>query len=146
MDEQQLLPEVPTDPKRSQLLTILCILTFIGSGLNTFSSLFIAVFFDTFQVVAEELYAKLNLPGLEILMGATPQFFLVNALLYVGSVVGALFMWRQQKLGFHIYTIAQILLILAPMYFMHLPGPSFLEVLLSGVFIILYSSQLKQMH
>jgi hypothetical protein len=146
MDEQPLLPETQTDPKKSQLLTILCILTFIGSGLNTFSSLFIAAFYDTFVVVAEELSEKLNLPGLDLLLSASPAFFLTTGLLYFGSVTGALIMWRLKKIGFHIYTIAQILLIIAPMYFMNLSSPSIVELLFSGLFIILYSTQIKQMH
>jgi len=146
MDEQPLLPEVQTDQKRPQLLTILCVLTFIGSGLNAFSSLFIAAFYDFFLVVAAELNEKLNLPGLEMLLNTSPGFFLITCLLYIGSLAGAIIMWRQSKTGFHVYTIAQILLIIAPMYFMNLSSPSVVELLFSGLFIILYSTQLKQMH
>jgi len=145
MDEQPLIPEVPSEPKRSQLLTILCILTFLGSGLNVFSSLFIALFFRSFQVIAQEISEQFNLPGMEILVNATPGFFLVSGLLYIGSVTGAVLMWRMRKTGFHVYTIAQILLLIAPMYFLSMPGPSVIELLFSGLFIILYSTQLKQM-
>ncbi|NQV02685.1 MAG: hypothetical protein HQ542_08575 [Bacteroidia bacterium] len=145
MDEQPLLPEVPTEPKRSQLLTILCIFTFIGSGLNTFSSLFIASFFDTFLVVAEEFGERFNLSGLEMLLNATPGFFLISGILYFGSITGAVMMWQLRKAGFHVYTIAQILLLITPMYFLKMSGPSILELLFSGLFIILYSTQLKQM-
>ncbi|MBN1198079.1 MAG: hypothetical protein JXA23_01915 [Bacteroidales bacterium] len=146
MDEQPLIPDVPTEPKRSQLLTILCILTFAGSGMNAFSSLFIAAFYDAFQLIAQEISEKLNLPGMEILLNATPVFFLITGLLYVGSLTGAVIMWRQRKAGFHVYTIAQILLLIAPMYFLNMPGPSVIELIFSGLFIILYSTQLKQMH
>lgn len=143
MDEQPLLPDVPTKSARSNLLTVLCILTFIGSGMNGFSSLFIAVFYDTFMVVAEEIIKKLNLPGMEILLTASPGFFLATGVLYAGSISGAVLMFRQRKAGFHIYTIAQILLLIAPMYFMNLPTPSAYELLFSGLFVILYSTQLK---
>ncbi len=146
MDEQPLLPEVSTDPNRSRLLTILCILTFIGSGLNAFSSLFIAGFFDTFVVVAEEILERLNLPEMDMLLNATPEFFFITGLLYIVSITGAVMMWRLRKVGFHVYTVAQILLLIAPMYFLKLPSPSIIELLFSGLFIILYSSQLKQMH
>ncbi|MBL7137951.1 MAG: hypothetical protein ISS17_04170 [Bacteroidales bacterium] len=146
MDEPPQPPGIPAGPIRPRLLTILCILTFIGSGLNTFSSLFIAGFFDTFLVVAEEFGERFNLPGMEILMNATPGFFLITGLLYVGSITGAILMWRLLKMGFHLYTISQILLLIAPMYFLKLSGPSVLDLLFSGLFIILYSTQLKQMH
>lgn len=146
MDEQPLIPDVPTEPKRSQLLTILCILTFAGSGMNAFSSLFIAAFYDAFQLIAQEISEKLNLPGMEILLNATPVFFLITGLLYLGSITGAIIMWRLRKAGFHVYTVAQILLLIAPMYFLNLPMPSVIELLFSALFIILYSTQLKQMH
>ncbi|MFH1160718.1 MAG: hypothetical protein V1733_07205 [bacterium] len=147
MDEH--LPVPPASepaPKRPQLLMILCILTFAGSGLNIFSGLIIASFFDAFQTVVQELAEKFDLPGMEILLSAPPSFFLVSALLYGGSVTGAVMMWRLRKVGFHVYTISQILLLIAPMYFLKMPGPSILDLLLSGLFIILYSTQLKSMH
>jgi len=146
MEEHPQLPPVPSAPKRAQMLSILCILTFIGSGLNLFSSFFIASFFDTFQVVAEEVGERFGLPGMDVFLTATPGFFLVTALLYAGSVTGAIMMWQLRKMGFHIYIIAQILLLIAPMYFLKLQSPSMLDLLISGLFIILYSTQLKQMH
>ena len=145
MDDTPLLPEIPTGSKRPQVLTVLCILTFIWSGMNTFSYLFIAGFFDAFMVVAREIMEKFDLPETEMLLNATPGFFLVTGLLNIGSVVGAVFMWRRRKAGFHVYTISQILMLISPMYFLRLPSPSILELLLSGIFILLYSTQLKQM-
>lgn len=146
MDDQPLLPEVTTEPKRSQLLTVLCILTFVGSGMNAFSSLIIAAFYDTFLIIMEPVYEHFNLPGIEMLLNASAGYFLVSGLLYAGSLAGALVMWQQRKIGFHIYTIALILLLIAQMYFMDLSGPPVIEVLFSGLFILLYSTQLKQMH
>ena len=146
MEEHPQPPQIPSTPKRPQMLSILCILTFIGSGLNVFSSLFIASFFDAFQVLAEEIGEKYGLPGMEIFLSATPGFFLITALLYSGSVTGAIMMWRLRKVGFHLYTIAQILLLIAPMYFLNLQSPSVLDLIFTGLFIILYSTQMKHMH
>jgi len=128
------------------MLSILCILTFIGSGLNVFSSLFIASFFDAFLVLAEEIGEEFGLPGMEVFLSSTPGFFLITALLNSGSFAGAIMMWRLRKVGFHLYTIAQILLLIAPMYFLNLQSPSILDLLFSGLFIILYSTQMKHMH
>jgi len=140
-------PPKPTpEPIRPRMLAILCILTFIGSGLNIFSSLFISAFFETFQVVAEELIERFDLPGLDAILNATPSFFLISALLYGGSVTGAVMMWQLRRIGFHFYTIAQILLLIDPMYFLNLHGPSILDLLITGLFVVLYSTQLKQMH
>jgi hypothetical protein len=138
-----LLPE--TKPKRPTLLTVLCILTFIGSGMNLFSGLVIAGFYDVFVAVAQEFAERFKIPGVDLLLETKPLFFLVTALFYAGSVVGAILMMQLKKIGFHVYTIFQILLIIAPMYFMHLASPGIPELFFSGLFVLLYSTNLKFM-
>ena len=145
MEEIQANPDQANKPKRSSLLNILCILTFIGSGMNFISSLMIALFYDQFILIAESINKSFHLPGLEMILEGKSVFFAVSALIYLGSIAGAILMWKLKKAGFHIYTIFQILLILSPMYFFHLPIPSFFDIILSGIFVILYSSNLKYM-
>ena len=145
MDEIQANPVQESKPERPKLLNILCILTFIGSGMNFISSLMIALFYDQFTILAEEISKSFHLPGMELMLEGQSIFFAVSALVYAGCIAGAILMWRLKKAGFHVYTIFQILLILSPMYFLHLPFPSFLDIILSGTFIILYSSNLKYM-
>ena len=145
MEEQAQKEVSDNKPKRPIALTVLCILTFVGSGMNLFSSLMIAGFYDLFVQIAQEFATKFELPGIELLMAATPLFFLVSGLVYICSLTGAVFMFLLKKIGFHIYTIAQILLMIAPMYFLHLPGPGIPELLFSGLFILLYSMNLKFM-
>ena len=128
------------------LLTVLCILTFVGSGMNLVSSWIIAAFYDTFVIVMQEIADKFKIPGMDMISAARPVFFFVSGVFYVGAIVGAALMMRYKKAGFHVYTISQILLVISPMYFLHLPGPNFLDILFSGTFIILYSSQLKNMN
>ena len=139
-------PEQPKVPMRHTMLTVLCILTFVGSGMNLFSSMIIAAFYETFVTVMQELADKFNLPGIEMITETRPLFFLVSGFFYIGAIVGAALMMRLKKAGFHVYTIFQILLVISPMYFMHLSGPNFLDLLFSGTFIILFSTQLKYMH
>jgi hypothetical protein len=148
MDEPGMLktPESAQNPvKRPVLLTVLCILTFVGSGMNLVSSLFISAFYDVFVEIAAEFADRFNIPGVDLLTSAGANFFLVSALCYAASITGAVFMMRLRKTGFHIYTISQILLVIAPMYFMHLPSPGFADIFFSGLFIILYSANLKSM-
>ena len=109
------------------------------------SSIFVGAFFEQFVAIALEFAEKFKLPGLEMITEGRPLFFFVNAVLYGVSFIGALLMWNLKKNGFHVYTIAQILLILTPMYFFHLPGPSIFDIILSGTFVILYSTHLKIM-
>ena len=144
--EEPILPTVPTEnPKRPNILTILCILSFIGSGMNFFSSIVIAAFYGSFTEIAKTLAEKYTLPGIDIILESPPAFFFTSGILYAGSFLGALLMWNLRKIGFHVYTIAQILLILAPMYFLKLPGPSLFDIIFSGMFVILYGVNLKYM-
>ena len=145
MDEQQILPATEAKDKRPKLLTVLCILTFIGSGLNAFSNLMVFIFFNASMAFAAELVKAFKLPGMELFLEAKPIYFAVSAVINALAVAGAIMMWQLRKYGFHIYTVAQILVILAPMYFFRLPGPDFFSILLSGVFVMLYGSTLKKM-
>ncbi len=145
MDEQQMLPATEAKDKRPNMLTVLCILTFIGSGLNAFSNLMVFLFFDASMALAAELVKTFKLPGMELFLEAKPIYFAVTALINALAVAGAIRMWQLHKHGFHIYTVAQILVILAPMYFFRIPGPDFFSIILSGVFVVLYGSNLKKM-
>ena len=145
MEELSPAPQPETTAKRTNLLTVLCILTFIGSGMNMVSSLFIAGFYEYFTEVATLLAEKFNWPGIGAMLEVKPSFFLISGLFYAGAIAGAVLMFRLRKVGFHVYTISQILLVLAPMYFMNLRGPAFLDILLSGTFVLLYATQLKTM-
>ena len=139
-----LLPE--TKPQRPTMLMVLCILTFIWSGMYLFSDLVVAGFYDVSVEIAQEFAKKFNVPGIDqLLLETSPLFFLISALFYAGSLAGAILMMRLKKIGFHVYTIFQILLILAPMYFMHLAIPDFLAIMFTGLFILLYSTNLKFM-
>jgi hypothetical protein len=145
MEEQQMLPAPETKDKRPNLLTVLCILTFIGSGLNAFSNLIIFIFFDASMKFAAELVKAFKLPGMDLFLDAKPVYFAVTALINALAIAGAIRMWQLRKQGFHIYTVSQILVIIAPMYFFKLPGPDFLSILFSGIFVMLYGSTLKKM-
>lgn len=139
------LPVPPESLKRPRLLSVLCVLTFLGSGLNVLSSLSIIVLHETFQTILQQLIEQFDLPGMDILIQAPKEFFLVSAVLYAGSFSGAVLMWQLRKIGFHVYTISQILLLIAPLYFLKLPGPSVVDLFLTGFFVILYSTQLRSM-
>lgn len=140
-----MLPATETKDKRPNLLTVLCILTFIGSGLNAFSNLIIFIFFDASMKFAAELVKAFKLPGMDLFLDAKPVYFAVTALINALAIAGAIRMWQLRKQGFHIYTVSQILVIIAPMYFFKLPGPDFLSILFSGIFVMLYGSTLKKM-
>ena len=72
------------------------------------------------------------------------SYYMYTALLYVASFIGVLYMWKQMKKGFHIYSIAQILiLIVYVLMFCNATGESpwgsvILTVLWIGVYYMYY--------
>ncbi len=127
-------------------LTLLCILTFIGSGFNALTYLFMA---SNLQNVKEMLlyndaYADLyaGIPGMEeainYVISLGPGFFWMQTLLYAASLAGAICMFKRIPAGFHVYTIAQCLLILWNMYQTGW-GIPYGTIFLSGAFVALYA-------
>ena len=136
---------------RPELLKILCILTFIGSGLSLVSNL---IMFMTIDIVREYfekgmfdfLEENMDLSALEILVSINSIYFLLQALLFALAIYGAYIMWNLRKLGFHFYVIAQIILLILPQIFLPgLPFPTF-ELIISAIFVTLYAKNLQYMN
>lgn len=146
MEEQPLKSPAENPVGRPNLLTVLCILTFIGSGIYFFSNLMTFLLFDEVKAAASEISKIWKQPAIaEMFVNTSPAFFAWMAGISLLSLAGAVQMWRLRKLGFHLYTVAQILLIIVPMYFFRFPNPDILNIMLSGIFVLLYGSNLKKM-
>lgn len=129
---------------RPPLLTMLCLLSFIGSGMMLFSFMMLGLFYDTFVTTAQENYK--DLPGLDIILGTPPWAFTLTALGYALSLTGAMYMWRLRKTGFHIYTLAQFFLLFITSFIIYPGNISFGDLLLSLMFVLMYASHLRIMH
>ena len=129
--------------RRPALLTAACLLSFLGSGAGLFSYMMFSLSYqelmDAFREVSWEL------PGMELLMNASRGFFVTGFVLYAASFSGVLLMWRLKKPGFHLYLMAQILLVLQPYLYLDLPGFPFLQIAAAGIFIFVYGIHLKIM-
>ena len=132
-----------TPQTRPDVLKLLCILTFIGSGLASFSNLFIWSSFDEVQNVMEDM--DFDLPELKIILSGGKQFFIAGFFLYSVSLAGAIQMWKLKKIGFHLYTASQIFLLILPLVTIRDLPFSFFGLLLTLVFIGGYFSQLRFM-
>jgi hypothetical protein len=132
------------DIKRPESLSILCVLTFIGSGLAAFSNLVIYLSFDMLLETYES--GGLNLPGAEIIFAFSKSFFIISFLFYSISFAGALRMWKLKKIGFHAYAIAQILLLILPTLYVKTDQFPLFGVLITLAFILFYYRHLKFMH
>jgi len=126
--------------KRSQLLTFLCILSFIGSGLGSVSNLF--VYFNhelILEMLQEEAFQALEY-NFEMFAKVNRNYFIISGLLQIISFNGVRFMWKLRRAGFHLYAIAQLLMLIVSTIYIYKPMDTFpmFDLLLTTVFILLY--------
>ena len=152
--------------QRPTFLLVLCILTFIGSGWGTLSNLF-SVFTAglTNSSMQMEHYSSM-LNGMDqggdsavlsdILSSSLQATFVhakeiavINLVLSVISLLGAILMFQLRRIGFYFYTAAQILMLFVLPYFagfnfMVLAGMLF-SAIFAVIFIVMYALNLKYM-
>lgn len=130
-------------PKRPQLLSILCILTFIGSGFGVIGFLMVAINFEATIEALKVLYAEM--PEANFMLEAPRDFFLISFLLSAFSLLGAVMMWNLKKIGFHIYASSQLIYLVIPLiYFGGETNPLF-NIMLTALFVYLYARNLPFM-
>lgn len=133
-------------PKRPQLLSILCVLTFISSGLGIITSILTPMMSDKlveFMVSMPSYEQNLTQEGL-IILKAGWGYYMISLALISGSLTGAIYMWKLKKIGFHFYTIANIILFCLPSLILGL-NFDLIGLVMPGVFIGLYALNLKYM-
>ena len=148
--------------KRPEMLTVLCILSFINAVWNGISNFFSFVFYDMFQSIFKQMSEgegmfedmaeqmgdsweiMVNASSMTALIGRGYYFF--EMALYIASFVGVLMMWKLQKRGFHVYTIAQILMLITTSVFVTAKiggGFPFGPVFWTALFVFMYYSHYK---
>ena len=156
--------------QRPTFLLVLCILTFIGSGWGTLSNLF-SVFtagLTDSSMQMEHYSSMLNsmdqgagsavlsdilnstMASLQATFVHAREIAVVSLVLSVISLLGAILMFQLRRLGFYLYTAAQILALFVLPYFagfsMYVGMVMFFSGLISLLFIILYAVNLKYMN
>jgi hypothetical protein len=155
LDEQQ--PQ-----KRPVFVTVLCILTWIGSGITLLSGLF---GFFTVQM-AEKTYSELDkaaaittefgtLPSLEDYIYWTNISNISNVLVGILCIVGAILMFQLRKVGFFLYIAGCVIAMIVGFLSIQVLMPSgfsgigmigvVLGALISIAFIVMYGVNLKHM-
>ncbi len=132
--------------KRPIGLTILCILTFLGSGLSAMSSFFVALAYNIIPLAVKESPFGDTSAVLDMIKNAGPWFFAIMGVLYLGSLVGAFFMFQLRKTGFHIYTTAQLIMLIIPSLMIEGYILPFANLLLTGSFVLAYGINRRIMH
>jgi hypothetical protein len=143
MEQQNTInPEVK---KRPTFLTVLCILTFIGSGLGVIGGLISVV-----AVGMADTLADIPVMGAAVTAAVTGgiAYSILSLVLALCSLFGAIFMWKLKKMGFWLYVIAQIVMLIIPFIFL----PSIVamagfivSIIFTAAFIIMYGVNLKHL-
>jgi len=132
--------------ERPGFLTFLCVLTFIGSGLSLLSHLIAPLFAPYIVEVANQTPALSSAVEVYEQMAAAPmwQFYLL-ALFYATSVIGAVYMLKMNKIGFHIYVISQLTLMCIGQFIIGgFAKPTVFGLLITVLFISLYGMYYKK--
>jgi len=137
--------------KRPTGLTVLCILTFIGSG---FMLLAYFISFALHDMILEQmlmLAETMSEPLNETYENAANTFaktsqasFLLLMIPYLFSLVGAGIMLNMRKIGFHLYVVGQILVLGLPMLVLKNDFSPF-GLILALLFVALYAIFFKKM-
>ncbi len=130
--------------KRPPLLTLLCILTFIGSALCVAGFLAASVNYEQTMEVFRLLYA--DMPEAAFLLNAPRDFFIISLILSALSLAGALLMWNLRKTGFHVYTSARIINLVVPLIYFGGETNPVLNIMITALFVYLYARNLRYMH
>lgn len=135
--------------KRSSFLTVICILSFINNGWgvinNAIYSLFHTTITDTLIKTEFPNEWKMFSDALLQLLSAGRLFFIVGLVLSIATLIGVLKMWKLSKIGFHIYSITQLVTLIYPMLFIKDYNVSAFSIMITGGFIAMYASQIKTM-
>jgi hypothetical protein len=144
-------------PVRPAFLTVLCILTFIGSGWGLINNLFQLVMFTPERLVAQiqqitnmagaeaqpSWFSSIMSSSLEVLQTTIMHgkaIYSLAALCAVISLIGAFMMYKLKRNGFYLYAIGQLFIL--PIY-SGWNSVVLISMAMSGflalVFIILYS-------
>lgn len=156
--------------KRPTFLTVLCILTFIGSGWGILSELFSLITSGMVnQNVQMEQYSQaidqlsdsaasssflsnLLSSSQEVVQASmmySKQIAICGLILSIVSLTGAILMFRLKRIGFCFYTAAQVLMLVVTPIFIGFSWVAMAGVIFSGIFalifIIMYALNLKYM-
>lgn len=161
--------EQQNKPLRPTFLLVVCILTFIGSGWSILSNLF-SVFtaglmnstmnMEQYSNMVGEMenggassflsgFLNSSMEVLQVTAAHAREIAVMQLVLSLVSLLGAILMFRLRRMGFYLYTAAQILALFILPYF---AGFSSLVIigmlwsaLISIIFIVMYAVNLKYM-
>ena len=155
--------ELSSSSKRPTGMTILLVLSFINACLQIFGSgiMFVGTpvledmlssgqvedLMRPFFASMDESMFEAYMAELELRASIKPIYYLFNLILYIGSLAGVIKMFKMHRVGFHTYSISQILILINSVVFIysHQTHSSFFsEFLTTLLFILIYHLYFKR--
>ena len=134
--------------QRPPILRLFLILSMVNGALSVFSNIVVYGMIDMIRETfnGEETVKMMGMDiDLSLFMNTNKDFFLFQGILFTVSFFGARMMWKYRKIGFHLYTTSQILLlIISTIYLTGMPFPIF-DVMITTLFVYIYAKHLKLM-
>jgi len=118
-----------TKTTRSNLLTALCILSFIGSGTSFLGYFLASVFFDKTSALI------IKYSNIHTTEAISPLYFTLFMVLSAISLVGAIRMWKLHRDGFFLYSASQLVILFLPVFWLGLNSFSVTRAIFTGVFV-----------
>jgi hypothetical protein len=153
--EQELLDELEVRKldKRPVFITVLCILTWVGSGIlffvHGFQYYMMKIVYDSIS----QINSISGTPDISDSIAWTLWGYLISCVCCLICAGAAIVMWKQRKWGFYLYAVAEITPLVISFYAISLSGgnhfSSIAYVAATSIipigFVILYAVNLKQM-
>ncbi|MBA3705888.1 MAG: hypothetical protein H0W84_08325 [Bacteroidetes bacterium] len=136
-----------TEPAtRPVFLKVLCILTFISTGAGCLISLITPLMADTIVAFMQssEAYDEIKMAEQIRVLQAGWNYYAPMFLLSLISLIGAILMWNLKKIGFHLYTSANLALLFLPMLILGV-AVNWGGILLTVAFITMYAVNFKHL-
>ncbi|MBL0329744.1 MAG: hypothetical protein IPP64_10085 [Bacteroidetes bacterium] len=132
--------------KRPRSLTILCILTFIFTGLGILSSIITPLTAETMKefMLSSPGYDEEAMRESLRVIEAGWGYYLTTLFFTFVSLTGAILMWNLKKLGFHFYAFSNLMIMFVPKLFLDITI-SWYAIFFSLAFISFYAFYLKFM-
>ena len=93
-------------------------------------------------------FAKAMNEAMQVFSQIDSKFYLILLVLFIASLIGVIKMLKGDKRGFHIYSIAQICMLINASVFVYplqKPSPFVSDLLLTAIFILIYRLYFKRM-
>lgn len=137
-----------TEPRQQNKRDVLFIVMLILSMVNAASSVVTNLIVGILQPSLQEMFDSGTLPipetminAMQMLLQMPRYYFFIVVLFWALSFYGALSMWKYSRVGFHCYTLAQLILLLLPVLF---AGRSYLalgDIMFTLLFVVYYAGK-----